>query len=444
TKEETIVKKIALTLVLCLALIPLQGQKQVKDEPSFIPQSLVINIEVPVRVFRNGRFEDTLTIKDFEVLENGQQQKIEAVYLIKKNTVTRSEEKHRYLPQTQRTYYLFFQISDYDSRLEEGFRYFLDTIIVPGDNLYVVSPLKTYKLRDKALDVKSNEDIVKEVRQLLRKDALIGSADYRNASRDLINISKAMATRMKADAEENPNSTEGADPYSAAFDNGVAVLGSEGSGGIEFMRQDLDEILLLYEGLLSKINLLRKIDNLRVMDFARHLKMTDGQKYVYLFYQREVMPTIDPAIINRYLTFYQDNPYIQQTLSSIHNFEHRDIPFDINLVKQTYADSSAAIHFLFLTKPMQLISGVSFSEASEDIYSAFRQMALATGGYFESTANPAEGFRNALDAAENYYLIYYSPKEYVSDGQFQTITVKLKNRDLQDLKLVHRAGYIRN
>lgn len=93
---------------------------------------------------------------------------------------------------------------------------------------------------------------------------------------------------------------------------------------------------------------------------------------------------------------------------------------------------------------MQLVPGVSFTESSDDIYSAFRQMALATGGYFESTANPAAGFRNALDAAENYYLIYYTPKEYVSDGQFRTITVQLKNRDLQNLKLVHRAGYIRN
>ncbi|MBU4330967.1 MAG: hypothetical protein KKB53_10780 [Acidobacteria bacterium] len=437
-------KKIAWMLVFCLALIPLQGQKQEKDQPSFIPQSLVINIEVPVRVFKDGRFEDALTIKDFEVLENGELQKIEAVYLIKKNAVTRSEEKERYLPQTQRSYYLFFQISDYDSRLEEGFRYFLENIISAGDSLYVISPLKTYKLRDRALDVKSNEDIVKEVRDLLRKDCLIGSADYRNASRDLINISRAMAARMKADAEGASSPGEGADPYGMGYDMGVAALGSEGSGGIEFMRQDLDEILLLYEGLLSKINLLRKIDNLNVMDFARHLKMTDGQKYVFLFYQREVMPTIDPAIINRYLASYQDNPYIQQTLSSIHNFERRDIPFDIDLVKQSYADSSAAIHFLFLTKQMQLVPGVSFTESSDDIYSAFRQMALATGGYFESTANPAAGFRNALDAAENYYLIYYTPKEYVSDGQFRTITVQLKNRDLQNLKLVHRAGYIRN
>ena len=431
-------------VVFCAALIPLQGQKQKKDEPSFIPQSLVINIEVPVRVFKKGLFDDTFTIKDFEVLENGKSQIIEAVYLINKNAVTRSEERERYLPQTQRSYYLFFQISDYDSRLEEGFRYFLNNIIASEDSLYVVSPLKTYKLRDKALDVKSNEDIVKEVRDLLRKDALIGSADYRNASRDLINISKAMAARMKADAEGADTSVDSTDPYAAAFDAGMALLGAEGSGGAEFMRQDLDEILILYEGLLSKINLLRKIDSLKVMDFAQHLKMTDGQKYVFLFYQRELMPTIDLAILNRYLASYQDNPYIQQTLSSIHNFEHRDIPFDVNMVKQSYADSSAAIHFLFLTKPIQIVPGVSFTEYSADIYGAFRQMALATGGYFESTANPAEGFKNALDAAENYYLIYYTPDEYVSDGQFRTITVKLKKREMKDLKLVHRAGYIRN
>ena len=43
---------------------------------------LVINVEVPVRVFDGGRFVRDLTIKDFEVYEDGEEQKIEAVYLI--------------------------------------------------------------------------------------------------------------------------------------------------------------------------------------------------------------------------------------------------------------------------------------------------------------------------------------------------------------------------
>ena len=47
----------------------------------------------PVRVFEGDEFVDNLTIDDFEVLEDGILQRTEAVYLIKKRTVERREEK---------------------------------------------------------------------------------------------------------------------------------------------------------------------------------------------------------------------------------------------------------------------------------------------------------------------------------------------------------------
>ncbi len=46
----------------------------------------VVNIEVPVRVFKGSTFIDDLAIDDFEIYEDNILQKIEAVYLIKKNS----------------------------------------------------------------------------------------------------------------------------------------------------------------------------------------------------------------------------------------------------------------------------------------------------------------------------------------------------------------------
>ena len=54
-------------------------------------QATVINIEVPVRVFSGKTFVENLTIDDFEVLENGIPQHIEAVYFVKKRSVERSQ-----------------------------------------------------------------------------------------------------------------------------------------------------------------------------------------------------------------------------------------------------------------------------------------------------------------------------------------------------------------
>jgi hypothetical protein len=47
-------------------------------------------------------------------------------------------------------------------------------------------------------------------------------------------------------------------------------------------------------------------------------------------------------------------------------------------------------------------------------------------------------FRKAAAAVENYYLIYYSPKNYIQDGKFRKIEVKVKNRKY---RVTHRAGY---
>lgn len=42
-------------------------------------------------------------------------------------------------------------------------------------------------------------------------------------------------------------------------------------------------------------------------------------------------------------------------------------------------------------------------------------------------------------ASENYYLLYYTPMNYKSDGKFKKIKVRIKGKKY---KVTHRAGYI--
>jgi hypothetical protein len=66
-------------------------------------------------------------------------------------------------------------------------------------------------------------------------------------------------------------------------------------------------------------------------------------------------------------------------------------------------------------------------------------MSRATGGYIASTANLDAAMKSAVAAAENYYLLYYTPKGYTSDGRFHNVQVKLKSGNY---RLSHRLGYI--
>jgi hypothetical protein len=125
----------------CFSLFP----QQVAEE------SVVINIEVPVRIFEGGRFTDDLKIKDFEVLEDGKPQKIEAVYLVKKTSVERSEESRRFSPNTERNFYLFFEVNEYDPRLGGALDKFIRNEVNPNDNLWIITPDGTYHLKGEAL-----------------------------------------------------------------------------------------------------------------------------------------------------------------------------------------------------------------------------------------------------------------------------------------------------
>ena len=66
-------------------------------------------------------------------------------------------------------------------------------------------------------------------------------------------------------------------------------------------------------------------------------------------------------------------------------------------------------------------------------------MAQTTGGLTESSANIAFALEKAAIASENYYLLYYSPKNYSADGKFREIKVKVKGLNC---RVMHRAGYI--
>jgi VWFA-related protein len=391
------------------------------SQESFVEQSLVLNVEVPVRVFQGAAFVNNLTLEDFEVLEDGVPQKIEACYLINKSAVQRKEEIRRYTPQTARNFYLFFEITDYNPKISDAVNYFCANILQPSDNLVAITPLKSYRLKDQALQAKSKEAIAEELKGLVRKDCLAGNSEYRNAVSDLTELAKTLSEAIKT-----------GDPYVAPSDEqGVSALN-------EKLGSRLDEHLFLYADLQHKLDVLREVSQMKLLDFANRLTREDGQKYVFLFYEREYIPQIEPKLVAEYFAKYKDNLYVYQTLTQA--LQSRDqMTFDTDRVKQAYADASAAIHFLFITTPRPVITGVYFEERSEDIYSAFREMAQATGGIYESSADPASMFQHALEAAENYYLLYYSPKNMEDTGNnFRHIEVRVKK---PGYRVLYRSGY---
>jgi len=386
-------------------------------------QSVVINVEIPTRVFDGNTFVDNLTIADFEIYEDGKLQKLDAIYLIKKKSIERREEIKRFNPQTSRQFYLWFQISEYMPRIRDAIEYFFENVFIPGDNLVVITTVNAYNLNSRAIELKTKEEITDQLAKIIRKDATTGNLGYRAAIRDLQEIVKIIETKA-GDTGESASLEDDISSDFSAFNVG-----------------SLEEVVQMYSTIVENLEDLTKMDQQKLLDFAEYLKNKDGQKHIFLFYEREFLPQIDPNTMDKFMTQYQGNPAMQLTMSTLFQSYRRDVTIDVDKLKQSFADASLSIHFLYLKKMGSHLPGLKMLERSEDVYNAFRQMSQATGGITESSANPNWAFQKAVDAFENYYLLYYTPQNYSPDGKFKTIRIRIKDRKY---RVTHRAGYFAN
>lgn len=370
-------KKPILIIGVLLLGITLLGQ-QISHE------TIVVNIEVPVRVFDRGKFVENLTLDDFEVYEDGNLQDVVAVYLIKKTNIEREDTKidnkearKIFTPEVSRNFVLLFEIREYLPKIGDAIDYFFNEVIVPGDTLKVLTPLKTYEFRKDSFKKLPKEEIANNLKKKLKKDTRIANAEYWSLYKDLLEPM-----------------------FSGAMDE-----------------------------IIRKLKNLLYFDEKKLLNFADYLKNMEGQKNIFLFYQIESIPIPKDSLdILGYM---------------------KDITFDVKKVKQAFSDSSISSHFIYITKTSDYTQDITYRGASNmqmldqshEIFSAFREMAIATGGIMDSSANAAASFEKVVEASENYYLLYYSPKNYKADGKFRNIKVKVRGKNY---RVTHRAGYLAN
>jgi VWFA-related protein len=370
-------------------------------------------------VFKGDEFVDNLTLDDFEVYEDDILQSIDAVYLIKKTGIERKEERKAYAPKTGRYFYIYFDIAEYDTRIGKAVEHFVQNVLSPGDNLTVITPIRTLRMKKETLQILPKKELVRQLISRLKQDVWVGNSEYRNAIHELEKMGQIIAGKV-------------GDPLAKDF-NVTSEFPKEGP--------TLEEMLSYYLVLLEKLESMREISQKNLLDFAGILKGTEGQKNVFLFYQREFVPRVEQRIIDQAASMCQDIPEIYYKLEDAFNNSPRDLYIDVDRIKQAYADSSIAVHFLFFSKPAENLPYIQMVERSEDIFSAFSDMAKATGGLTTSSSNPEFLFQKAVDASENYYLIYYTPKNYRPDGKFRNIKVIVKGKSY---RITHRTGYIAN
>ena len=373
----------------------------------------VVNISVPVRVFEGEKFVDSLKLADFEVYEDGKLQPAQAVYLIRGSDVRRQEGAAKApAPATSRTFVLLFQLAEYLPEIDKAIDLFFESVYLPGDAVDIVTPQKTYRLRDR---IDSRDKVRKaksEVQSRVRKDVLVLSGAYRSIIEDMLADLVAVVERDE----------RGVDPETAEVNlNGY--------------RMDLE-----------RLEALRAIDSESMSAFAAELKGRPGAKHVFLFYQREKVPQFNNQKLIQFLNSSDpEQAFKVQELMAAYN---RDARIDREAIQRAFSDASVDVHFLYVTRNRRdpqmdvensaVLNDVKMAESSSPIYRVFKEIATATGGTSAASANPAALLRKAAAASEQYYLLYYQPQGYQADGKFRKITVKVKGTGL---RVSHREGY---
>lgn len=376
----------------------------------------VVNIEVPVRVFQDGKFVEGLKIEDFELLENGMSQTIHAVYFTEGGKIKSRDVMEPIVPALGRHFYFMFQMTEYHPRIPEALDFFFDQIFQPGDNLTVITTLNQYNLSPKALQIKSRDALVDDMQGVIRKDIQIGNSEYNSMLTDLQRIVQVI------------NAASGGSV--ALTELGADDIGTSDETGLRYQ-------LPRYRETLEKIEEIRILDEQRFLTFASHLKKQTGQKIVFFFYQREFRPEIQPSVLNRLVSLYQDQPDVIAQVQDLFQIYNRDINLRTELINQAFADSSILFNLMFFQKNLQNISGVNMREQSEDYFKIFSGIAQSTGGTVDSSQNPAAAFISASERADQCYLLYYSSSGS-SGGGFNELEVNIRGRDYQ---VVHRKGY---
>jgi VWFA-related protein len=384
--------------------------------PAFSQERAPAAVSIAARVFDGGQFVSGLTRDDFEVVEGGVPQKVEALYEVNGNAIIRHEGESLTPPLTLRRFYLLFLMYEYNPKVSEALRYFFEHALLPDDTLEIQTPLKVYRLTPQAFAQRPRDVLANELDNIVKKDINQANFAYKGLIRDL---------RRFASAIEGLNPIAGGDEQSDA---------SSSYFGLEFL-------LNQYRDSLHKLEALRALDEPKIIAFAQALKKQEGRKCVFFIYQQEFRPELSSQEINTLIDNNQDNQNVLSQIHELFQVYHENISLDQKKIVEAFCDSAADVNFLFMTRTPERFGGVTMHEQSEDIFKIFAQVATATGGIAESTQNPAAEIRDALKDIEKYYLLVYAPVREAKAGDFNAVSVRVKGKSY---RVLSRQGYIAN
>jgi len=363
-------------------------------------------VEIPVRVYNDGGFVDSLTEDDFIVNENGEQQKIEAVYLVDRNRIKKTVGKQDINPTVSRNFILVFQAREYTSKIGDALEYFFNNVLLPGDQLTLMTPLRPYGFSRAVLATAGKKELIAKADTVLKRDIAIAATNY------FIILDDMKDTIVKMGGGNIVKDQN-------------CILGVTGN--------DVKTYLSKYRQHLENLEKLQPLTEPLLLKFANALKTQKGRNLIYLFYRQEYRPIPNRNVLD---TMGQAACL---NFDKVELFESERIKesIDTGKVINAFSDASTTVHFLFITEKTGQNSEIPMKNHSEDMYNTLSKIARETNGIVESSAAPLAALKKAVENSKNYYLVCYKKNQPHTPGEFKKIEVRLKQGNY---KILHSIG----
>lgn len=256
----------------------------------------------------------------------------------------------------QRNYMMVFEVMKYNTQLKKAVVFFLDDIIKPGDQLLVVTPVKTYGFTSQQIHA-SKKKFTASLLTTLKKDLQMGGSRYRTIldemARNVLDLNDGMRN---------------------------VITGIKG-------------ILQNYKRGRKSLWTLKSAYELRLLSFAKIFRRVRGDNHLLMFYQKVLRPVPDSDT----MTWLRSNQIYGSTTVEAFLDENYRKPIDLEKVEAVFKYANVKFHFSYLqNKTIRNRSGMTFVDDSQDMYDIFSRLARLTQGIKLTTANPT-AFVKQLD-----------------------------------------------
>ena len=256
-----------------------------------------------------------------------------------------------------KNYVLFFEVLNYTRELGDAVTFFFEQVLEPADQLIIYTPARVYSFSKSTLS-KPKRELSEAMKEKLRGDTAACSSNYKIIFNEMKNQAGAIEGGQTT-------STDG-------------LIGIKNS--LSMYRQDMENLQTL-----------RKVNEPLLMKIIDMFKNQPGENHMVMIFEAEFRPIPNKDTLSRLRAI----PEIAFIVAELFASDDKKSPIDAPKFIDLLREAKISLHFLYI-KPKDKSSVQDFKEHSVDMYDVFSQIAKATGGIVETTANPQAALKSLI------------------------------------------------